>query len=167
MSNLSGWELRQVGLCNPPPWAPRSSRDRWWQARAATSRDVPGAGCCSWGSSWTTAFASGCFASVIALRSCYLLCSGMTGMRKWLLILVQGWRNLLGALWAEEVPEMRMLSPKHWSLFVFPAGVLGGSVAAPCQGAGTSSRVRPLPSWAGGSLSDQPPPRAAATSLVH
>lgn len=48
-------------------------------------------------------------------------------MRKWLLILVRGWRNLLGALWAEEVPEMRMLSPKHWSLFVFPTGVMGGA----------------------------------------
>lgn len=52
-------------------------------------------------------------------------CSGMAGMRKWLLILVQGWRNLPGGLWAEEVPEMRMLSPKHWSHFVFPAGMMG------------------------------------------
>lgn len=53
-------------------------------------------------------------------------CSGMAGMRKWLLILVQGWRNLLGVSRAEEVPGIRMLSAKHWSFFVFPAGVMGG-----------------------------------------
>lgn len=46
-------------------------------------------------------------------------------MRKWLLILVQGWRNLPGGLWAEEVPEMRMQSTKDWSLFVFPPGMMG------------------------------------------
>lgn len=52
-------------------------------------------------------------------------CSGMAGMRKWLLILVQGWRNLPGGLWAEEVPEMKMQSPRDWRLFVFPAGMMG------------------------------------------
>lgn len=58
----------------------------------------------------------------------------MTGMRKWLLILVWGRRNLLGALWAEEVSEMRMLSLKHWSLFVFPAGMIGGEHGSPVPG---------------------------------
>lgn len=46
-------------------------------------------------------------------------------MSKWLLILVQGWRNLPGGLRAEEVPEMRMPSLKHWSLFVLPTGMMG------------------------------------------
>lgn len=50
-------------------------------------------------------------------------CSGMAGMRKWLLILVQGWRNLPGGSRAEEAPELRMLS--HHSLFVFLTGAMG------------------------------------------
>lgn len=43
------------------------------------SWDVPGAVCCSWGSAGVAAFARGCFASIIALRSRYLLAQGWQG----------------------------------------------------------------------------------------
>lgn len=70
-----------------------------------------------------------CFCQwMLCLRNSFeISLSPCSGMRKWLLVLVQSWRNLPGASWAEEVPETRTPSPRHQSRFVFSAGVVGGA----------------------------------------
>lgn len=83
----SGLEIGQVGLHNPPPWALPSLWGQCWQGARDPARDPARgyselgcaggwSGCFSWGSGGATAFARGCFASVIALRSRYLLARG-------------------------------------------------------------------------------------------
>lgn len=64
------------GLCPPC----RSGGDKHGALSGAwMSWDVPGAVFCSWGSAEAAAFARGCFSSIIALRSRYLLAQGWQG----------------------------------------------------------------------------------------
>lgn len=68
--------IHLCGLCLPC----RTGGDKHRALSGAwMSWDVSGAICCSWSSAGVAAFARGCFASIIALRSCYLFARGWQG----------------------------------------------------------------------------------------
>lgn len=122
---------------------------------AQTSWDVPWAGGCSWPPAVCSIWGSASSQRMLCLTNrLKILLSprlGMVGRRKWLLLLVQGWRSLLGASLAEEVAEMKMPSRKPSELFVSLLAWLSGTASHGCvRGSGASSVCRSVEGIWGG-----------------